>query len=56
MWNLSTNLGLAAMNATVTKQAVTIAYLNDFRLMMYLTLLAAPLLLMIRPPPRRAAA
>ena len=55
-WNLSTPLGLAAMNATVTKQAVTIAYLNDFRLMMYLTLLAAPLLLLIRPPAKRAPA
>jgi DHA2 family multidrug resistance protein len=56
IWNLSTNLGLAAMNATVTKQAATIAYINDFRLMMYLTLLAAPLLLLIRPPKRAAAA
>ncbi len=56
IWNLSTPLGLAAMNATVTKQAVTIAYLNDFRLMMYLTLLAVPLLLLIRPPAKRAAA
>jgi DHA2 family multidrug resistance protein len=56
IWNLSTNLGLAAMNATVTKQAATIAYINDFRLMMYLTLLAAPLLLLIKPPAKRAAA
>jgi MFS transporter, DHA2 family, multidrug resistance protein len=56
IWNLSTPLGLAAMNATVTRQAVTIAYLNDFRLMMYLTLLAAPLLLLIRPPKRPATA
>ena len=27
-----------------------IAYLDDFRLMMYLTLLAVPLLLLLRPP------
>jgi hypothetical protein len=27
-----------------------IAYLNDFRLMMYMTLLAAPLLLLLRAP------
>jgi DHA2 family multidrug resistance protein len=56
IWNLSTHLGLAALNATVTKQAATIAYINDFRLMMYLTLLAAPLLLLIKPPKRAAAA
>jgi DHA2 family multidrug resistance protein len=40
IWNLSTNLGLAALNATATREAATIAYINDFRLMMYLTLLA----------------
>jgi len=56
IWNLSTSLSLAAMNATVTKQAATIAYINDFRLMMYLTLLATPLLLLIKPPKRAAAA
>jgi DHA2 family multidrug resistance protein len=56
IWNLSTSLSLAAMNATVTKQAATIAYINDFRLMMYLTLLAVPLLLLIKPPKRAAAA
>jgi hypothetical protein len=30
-----------------------IAYLNDFRLMMYMTLFAVPLLLLLRSPPRR---
>ena len=29
IWNLSTNLGLAALNATVTKQAATIAYIRS---------------------------
>jgi DHA2 family multidrug resistance protein len=55
IWNLSTDLGVAALNATVARQALTIAYLNDFRLMMYLTLAAAPLLLLIRPPKRAPA-
>jgi DHA2 family multidrug resistance protein len=55
IWNPATELGAAALNATVARQALTIAYLNDFRLMMYLTLCAAPLLLLIRPP-RRASA
>jgi DHA2 family multidrug resistance protein len=55
IWNLSTDLGVAALDATVTRQALMIAYLNDFRLMMYLTIAAAPLLLLIRPPARRQA-
>ena len=55
-WNLSTTSWARGAERTVTKQAVTIAYLNDFRLMMYLTLLAAPLLLLIRPPTKRAPA
>jgi len=49
LWNLSTELGRAAVNAEVSRQAVTIAYLNDFRFMMYLCLLALPLLLLLRP-------
>jgi DHA2 family multidrug resistance protein len=50
LWNLSTELGRAAIDAEVTRQAVTIAYLNDFRFMMYLCLLAVPLLLLLRSP------
>ena len=49
LWSLSTELGRAALDAEVTRQAVTIAYLNDFRFMMYLSLLALPLLLLLRP-------
>ena len=41
-------------NAEVSRQALTIAYINDFRFMMYLSLLAVPLLLLLRSP--RAAA
>jgi DHA2 family multidrug resistance protein len=49
LWDLRTELGRAAVNAEVSRQAVTIAYLNDFRFMMYLCLLALPLLLLLRP-------
>ena len=49
LWDLSTELGRAAINAEVSRQAVTIAYINDFRFMMYLCLLALPLLLLLRP-------
>jgi DHA2 family multidrug resistance protein len=55
-WNLQTDLGPVALDALVSRQALMIAYLNDFRLMMYLTLAAAPLLLLIRPPKKAAAA
>ena len=55
IWNLHSELGLAALNGMVSRQALTIAYLNDFRLMLYLTVLAAPLLLLIKPSKRAAA-
>ncbi len=40
----------AALDALVTRQAAMIAYLSDFRLMLYLTVLVIPLLWLIRPP------
>ena len=52
IWDWTTSAGAAALNGEVTRQSYMIAYLNDFRLMMYLTLLALPLLLLLRPPPR----
>jgi DHA2 family multidrug resistance protein len=52
LWSWSTELGRVALDAEVTRQAVTIAYLNDFRFMMYLSMLALPLLLLLRSPRR----
>ena len=40
----------AMLNAEVTRQAAMIAYLDDFKLMMILTLLAIPLVLLLRRP------
>jgi len=40
--------GIAALNAMVTNQATMIAYIDDFRLMMVLTLCTIPFLLLIR--------
>jgi DHA2 family multidrug resistance protein len=40
--------GLAALNAMITKQAAMIAYIDDFRLMMLLTLPTLPLLLLLK--------
>jgi MFS transporter, DHA2 family, multidrug resistance protein len=55
VFDWTTQAGVLALDGEVTRQAVTIAYLNDFRLMMYMTLLAAPLLLLLRAPKRPAA-
>jgi DHA2 family multidrug resistance protein len=46
---------LALLNAEVTRQASLIAYVNDFWIMMAVTLLAIPLLVLLRPPRRQAA-
>jgi len=47
---------IAALNRAVTAQATMIAYLDDFQLMLILTLLALPLLLLVRSPRASAAA
>jgi MFS transporter, DHA2 family, multidrug resistance protein len=39
---------MAGLNATVTEQAAMIAYNNDFRLMMILSLTAIPLVFLLR--------
>jgi len=44
----ATPQGLAALNAIVTDQATMIAYIDDFRLMMVLTLATIPFLFLIR--------
>jgi DHA2 family multidrug resistance protein len=54
MWNLATRTGRAALDAEINVQASTIAYLNDFKLMMYVMLFAVPLLIIMRRPKRRA--
>jgi len=41
---------IAALNSLVTRQAAMIAYIDDFIFMLLLTLLAIPLLLLIRVP------
>jgi DHA2 family multidrug resistance protein len=60
MLNPATEGGLARLDEVVTQQATLIAYANDFKLLMVLTLLAFPLILLIRPRPvagvRRAVA
>jgi DHA2 family multidrug resistance protein len=47
--------GAAALDAMITQQSSMIAYVNDFRLMLYLTLAVIPLLLFIKAPGRAGA-
>lgn len=52
MAQLMTPKGLAMLNGEVTRQASLLAYLQDFRLMMWVTLCAVPLVLLLKAPKR----
>jgi DHA2 family multidrug resistance protein len=52
---LQTPQGIALLAAEINRQAGMIGYVDDFRIMMAITLLALPLLLLMRPPGRNAA-
>ncbi len=45
--NMGTDAGRAMMDMIVTQQAAVIAYANDFKLLMVLTLIAMPLVFVI---------
>ncbi len=47
--------GLEALNGIITRQASMVAYIDDFKLMMWITLITVPLIALMRPPRRRAA-
>jgi DHA2 family multidrug resistance protein len=49
LWNPVSPAGALALNNEITRQATIIAYQNDFRLMMLVTLAVTPLTLFIRP-------
>ncbi|MDP1933068.1 MAG: DHA2 family efflux MFS transporter permease subunit [Gammaproteobacteria bacterium] len=46
---------LGMIDAEITRQAATIAYLNDFKLMMWVVIAAAPLVLLLRKAAPRTA-
>ena len=48
MWDPSTLTGAAALNMEVSRQAAVIAYINDFQMLMVLTLAALPLVWFLR--------
>ena len=55
LYDLATQAGPALVNNEITRQASMIAYVDDYWLMMLLTLAVIPTLLLIRPPKRAAA-
>ncbi|SIR43052.1 MFS transporter, DHA2 family, multidrug resistance protein [Shewanella morhuae] len=52
--NINTPQGLALLNAEVSRQAATLAYLQDFRLMMWVTLSAVPLVFLLKGTKQKA--
>jgi MFS transporter, DHA2 family, multidrug resistance protein len=54
-FDLHSTATLTQLNGLVTNQASMVAYIDDFRLMMFVSLLAIPLLLFMRVGPRRGA-
>jgi DHA2 family multidrug resistance protein len=50
VYNLNLGAGAAALNNEITRQASMIAYVDDFWLMLILTLAVIPLLLLVKPP------
>ena len=47
-WNPETMSGAAALNQEVTRQATIIGYINDFKLMLILSIIALPFVFVIR--------
>jgi len=45
-------MGLAALNGDITRQAAMVAYIDDFKLMMVLSIVVIPFLLLLRPAKR----
>jgi len=54
-WSIDGVQGLAALDAEVTRQAAAIAYLDDFLLMMWVTVAALPFVLLLKPSRRTKA-
>jgi DHA2 family multidrug resistance protein len=50
LWDPSGAQGAAALDAVINRQASAIAYADDFKLMMIMAMMAAPLILLIREP------
>jgi DHA2 family multidrug resistance protein len=49
-WSLGNLHGMAMLDNEITRQAKIIAFVDDFKLMLVLAIVALPLLLLTRPP------
>ncbi len=56
MWDPAQAHGAAALDAVIARQAATIAYIDDFKLMMVISIIALPLVFLIRQPKTAPAA
>jgi len=50
--NPASKIGMATLNGIITNQAAMIAYIDDFKLMMIITIAVIPLLFLLRKPTR----
>ena len=55
-WRIDVPAGLAAIDAEIARQAATIAFLQDFRLMAWICVATMPLVLLLRDPSSSAGA
>jgi DHA2 family multidrug resistance protein len=55
-WNPATAAGAAALDGEIARQSLLLAYLDDFRMLMWLTLAALPLVWLLRSKPGAATA
>jgi len=53
--NPATTAGAAALNAEITRQSAMVAYVDDFWLMLVITVFAFPLLFLLKAPKAQAA-
>ena len=55
-WDMATVEGMIAINAEITRQANTIAFNNDFKLLMIIALLNIPMVFLFRLPKKNSPA
>ena len=55
-FGLTSPAGVAVLNAEATRQAAMVAYLDNFKLMMLVIIMAAPLILLLRKPRKASVA
>jgi DHA2 family multidrug resistance protein len=52
LWDVTTQQGLALLESEVSRQALQIAYIDDFQLIMVMAVIAIPMALLLRNPGR----